>query len=252
MKAEDLLDALQLPAAARVERRIPKALLAQHGAPTAADRRAVGTGIEELAWVAALKPTTMGVPAYRDEACEYLEIAVLRITLRGDAKVARLTEIVHRAVPYPLVLVSTLGSTVQLSLAHKRWSLGEAGRVVLDGDIAATAPTGAVSSETAGAFLATLALSRQPQSSLFALYGGWIDAVLSLEAARRTGHFAAVNSLEHSAARREALAECSRLESEMARIRSAATLERQIPRQVELNLELKRLEARRAAALARL
>ena len=47
---------------ARVDQRVPKKLLLEHGAPTAADKRQINDGIEELLWVAALKPTTIGVP----------------------------------------------------------------------------------------------------------------------------------------------------------------------------------------------
>ena len=74
MNAADILNALDLPAAARVERRIPKTLLHKHGAPTRADKRRISDGIEKLSWVATLKPSTIGVPAYRDESREYLEM----------------------------------------------------------------------------------------------------------------------------------------------------------------------------------
>jgi hypothetical protein len=53
-------------------------------------------------------------------------------------------------------------------------------------------------------------------------------------------------------ARREALQECTRLEAEIARLRAAAAKEKQLARQVELNLALKRVEAAQAAALAKL
>ncbi len=252
MTAEEFLAALDLPLAARVDRRVPKSVLMAHGAPTAADRREVAVAIEAITWVAALKPTTVGVPAFRDVTREYLEIALLRLSLRGEPKVSRLLELVHRAVPYPVVLVSDLGGRAQLSLAHKRWSQGESGRVVLDGGVVSAEVPIDTSPGTAADFLAAMNLSRQPQSSLFALYGSWIDVLLGLEVARRTGRFTAVSSPEHSTSRREALAEYNRLELEMRRLRAAAARERQVARQVDLNLELKRLEAARASALARL
>lgn len=55
MTADDLITALELPAASRVERRVPKTLLTEHGAPTAADKRRINDGIERVQWVAALK-----------------------------------------------------------------------------------------------------------------------------------------------------------------------------------------------------
>jgi hypothetical protein len=58
----DLLAALELPDGCRVDQRVPKKLLLENGAPTAADKRLISDGIEELLWLAALKPTTIGVP----------------------------------------------------------------------------------------------------------------------------------------------------------------------------------------------
>ena len=89
---------------------MPKKLLLENGAPTAADKRHINEGIEEVLWLAALKPTTIGVPEYRDDVREYLEIAVLRLTLRPTtARPARLVELVHRAVPYPVLLLTEQG-----------------------------------------------------------------------------------------------------------------------------------------------
>ena len=58
-------------------KRVPKKLLVEQGAPTAGDKRQIKDGIEELTWIAALKPSNIGVPAYRDDVREYLEIAVI-------------------------------------------------------------------------------------------------------------------------------------------------------------------------------
>ena len=82
MNGDTLIEALDLPASSRVDQRIPKKLLLENGAPTAADKRLINDGIEELVWLAALKPTTIGVPEYRDDVREYLEIAVLRLVGR--------------------------------------------------------------------------------------------------------------------------------------------------------------------------
>ena len=48
MKATDLIDALDLPPDARVDRRVPKTLLVENGAPTAADKRAITEGVDQL------------------------------------------------------------------------------------------------------------------------------------------------------------------------------------------------------------
>lgn len=248
----ELISALDLPAGSRVDQRIPKKLLLENGAPTSADKRIINDGIEELFWLAALKPTTIGVPEYRDDVREYVEIAVLRFTLRNGAKATRLVELMHRAVPYPLVLLTEQGERYGLSAAHKRWSQGEAGKTVLEGDIVAAAWDTERDGEHWPAFRNALALGQQPRTTLYALYQGWIDTLLALHAARVTGAFAVVGNAEHAAARRDALQECARLDAEITRLRAAAAKERQMARQVALNLELKRVEAAQAAARSKL
>lgn len=248
--ADVIIGALDLPAGSRVDQRVPKKLLVEHGAPTAADKRRITEGIEEVRWIAALKPTTIGVPPYRDALREYLEIAVLTVLLRDGAKAGRLAELIHRSVPYPVFLIATHGEHLALSLGHKRWSQGEAGATVLDGELVAVDL-----SDDDGfgqAFRSSLVLSRQAGTHLFALYQGWMDKLLALHAARVTGAFVPPDSPEHAGARREALREVERLDGEIARLRTVAVKEKQLARQVELNLELKRLERQRSAASQRL
>jgi len=251
VNAAAVIAALDLPPGAGVGRRVPKTLLVEHGAPTAADKRRINEGIEEVQWVATLKPTTIGVPALRDDVREYLEIAVLSVALRAEAEAERLAELIHRAVPYPVLLLVAEGTRLTLSLAHKRRSQGEAGATVLDGEPVEATLTDSEPDNLQSSFHEALSLVRQPRADLYMLYQGWIDTLLALLAAQVTGHFTIATSPDQAATRREALRECARLDTEIARLRSVAAKEKQVPKQLALNLELKRAEASRAAALKR-
>jgi hypothetical protein len=250
--ADELLAAMDLPADSRVNQRIPKKLLLENGAPTAADRRQINEGIEELFWLAALKPTTCGVPAYRDDDREYVEVAVLRLALRAGAKATRLVELVHRAVPYPVLLLTETGAAVGISAAHKRWSQGEEGKTVLDGEVVTIELDDAPDAERWPAFREALALGHQPRATLLTLYQGWVDTLFAWQAAGLTGTFAVPDDAKRAVARRDALRECAQLDIEIARLRDAAEHESQISRQMDLNLELKRRETQLSVAKARL
>jgi len=249
--AEDIITALQLPEQARVNQRVSKKLLIDHLAPIAADRQQINEGIEEVQWVAALKPGNCGIPAYRDAQREYVEIAVLHLTLRPSARPARLIELLHRAVPHPtLLMVSTPGS-VQLSLSHKRWAQKEAGKTVLDGEIT-TATVLPAAPQITTDFLDAVSLERQPRSDLCVFYQGWIDTLLALQAAQHTGSFRTANSPLDATARRQALQACIELQGQIATLRTQAQKAQQIARQVELNLQLKQLQQALSEAQARL
>lgn len=244
MTAASVIAALCLPADARVDQRVPKKLLVENGAPTAADKRQINDGIEELHWLAALKPATIGVPVFRDDAREYLEIAVLSLTLRAGAKAPRLIELIHRAIPYPVFLIQSQPGGLALSLAHLRWSQGQSGQTVLDGALI----TATVDAETSAteAFLASLNVTSQPRQHLQALYQGWMERFEAHAAAHLTGIFTPAPDAAAAERRRTALAEHERLTREMTSLRARAGKETQLNRRVELNLQLKQLESRLA------
>jgi len=241
MSFASVIHAWAIPKEALVDQRVPKKLLLEQGAPTAADKRQIQDGIEELTWVAALKPTNIGVPAFRDDLREYLEIAVLTVTLRPTAKAPRLVEIIHRAIPYPLVLVRADGGNVSISLAHKRSSQGNAGKVVIEDLRQLSLNMEAPSTEEAS-FLSSIAISQLRSRDLFSLYQGFLDRLAALQAARITGVFAAPHSVERASALWEGLDTHTRLNRDLAILRARAHQEKQLNRRVELNLEIKRLE----------
>ena len=241
-----LIDALALPPDARVDQRVPKKLLLEHGAPTAADKRQIQDGIEEIVWVAALKPTNIGIPAFEDAGRQYLEIAVVTVELRPAAKSPRLIELIHRAIPYPLVLVTGQGETVTLSLAHKRWSQGEAGKVVIE-EVRQVSIDPVTPSAEETAFLASLAVRHLPSRDLFVLYDGMLARLASLEASRITGTFDLPGTPEHASTVREGLDRHTRLQRDLDLLQARAAKEKQMNRRVELNLEIKQLEAELAA-----
>lgn len=250
MQAKDVLEAFRLPSGALVSQRVPKKLLIENGAPTSSDKQQINEGIEEVHWIAALKPSNCGVPEFRDEQREYLEIAILHLSLRPEARRSRLVELLHRAVPYPMLLVTSQQADLQLSLAHQRWSQNEAGKVVLDGDLvcAEIGNGGSLVVE----FLSAMAITQQPRGNLYRLYQGWIDTLHALHVAQRTGSFRLAEDSADAAARHYALQACTELEAQITALCSRAAKERQIARQVELNLQITRLRNALIEAQAKL
>lgn len=248
----DPFPALALPSEALVDRRVPKTLLIQNGSFASRDRRRIREGVEELRWLAALKPTTVGVAEYRDATRGYLEIAVLKLDLRPPARGGRLVELIHRAVPHPVLLITWRNGIPELSLAHKRWSLGNAEKTVLDGELTAVQIDGDFPTDLPSAFLDALALERQPQGTLYALYQGWIDTVHALRAAWVTGIFNLPATAAAAADRVAALRRYRSLGETITALRSGARKTTQMSRRVEINTEVARLCSDRDAARARL
>lgn len=250
MTAKDIIAALQLPEHAQINQRISKKLLIENLMPTASDRKQISDGIEDIYWIAALKPANCGIPEFRDAQREYVEVAVLQMILRPDARTDRLVELLHRAVPHPALLLSTQGSSVQLSFSHKRWAQNEAGKIVLEGTILTQSLT--LPSQLTIAFLNAMGIDHQPRSNLKAFYQGWIDTLQALQAAQHTGIFRVAQCQLDATTRHVALQVCSELETKILALRGKAQNTQQIARQVELNLQLKQLQRALGEAQAKL
>lgn len=248
MSVEQVLQALALPPEAHVDAKVAKRLLADYGATTAADRRQVREAIDGARWRAALKPQTVGIPAHEDDDREYLEIAVITLSVRDGAKADRVPRIVHRAIPYPVLLLAGVpGGRVQVSAAHKRRSRSDPAKAVLDRD-PVTVELG-TDATLDGKLEAALPVSSQPGASVLTLYGGWMDCVVARRAAGLTGQFSRSASDEESQARLAALDVLDETDAEIERLRKAAAVATQMARRAELNNSIKRLGIERSEML---
>ena len=250
-----LLSSLELPPVCVLNERIAKKLLVENGAATPADKRAINDGIDELIWVAALKPNNVGVPAYRDDSREYLEIAILSMRCRAEARSNRITELIHRSISYPVLLVSIVemgqeeneisrkASTasppfLNVSVADKRFSQKDAQSMVLEDGVTEVQLEADSRLE---AFASAMNLGNQPRDNLLSLYHGWAAILDAYRASRITGAFEP--SFLSREERRFAIVEFERIEREISILRNQATKEKQINRRVELNIDIKRMEA---------
>lgn len=244
-----IIEALALPPSARVDARVPKKMLVEQGAPTTADRRAIQDGIDELQWFAACKPATIGVPSFADDTRDYLEIAIIGCAFRPAAKSARLIELIHRAIPYPVLLITAEAMGATISTAHKRRAQNEAGRAVIDHVVAATGLRFDPSDAVQGAFLQSLNLAQQSRANLHTLYSGWLARIEALNAAQVSGAFVVTDDSATISRRRAALEEHSRLTKEIEALRGKTKREKRFSRQVDLNVTIQNLERQIASLI---
>jgi hypothetical protein len=248
MNANDLFAALGLPPSAWVQQRVPKKLLTEHGAITTSDRKLIQDQVQEVQWLAAIKPSNAGVPTFEEAQRSYLELAVISISLRQatPSQMQRVAELLHRAVPYPVVLILEAGDKLAMSMAHIRWAQQEADKTVLDGDVLmATLSTLEASSAAQSGFMAALPLQQQNRTNLHALAQSWMDTLSAWQAVAITGQFVPSPSSEVAAQRREVLRQCMALDVQISGLRHQAAKEKQMSRQVAANIEINRLLAER-------
>ena len=237
---------MAIPDACYLGRRVFKTLFHEHAVLGITDKKAFAEDIDTITWQYTLKPSTIPIQPYADGQREYLEVAILQVDLKTLKRTGRITEIIHRAIPYPLVVVMVGppddGPQVLLSLAHKRFSQAEKGAFVAEELFTTDWINPAAPSRAQTAFLESLAIRGLPHTHFFAFYSALVDRVTALECARLTGQFRLESAAERRENRRQRLAACHELEVQIAEHKVAIRAETQFARQVELNAKIKQLE----------
>lgn len=242
-----ILSALDLPPGTRVDARVPKNMLVEQGAPLPADKRAIQDGVDEMQWLAALKPNTVAIPAFADEVHVYPEIAVIAAIFRAEARATRLTELIHRAIPYPVLLVTAGPDSVAVSVGPKRAAQNGGGKIVVERVVVVGGLDPLAPPEMERAFLDSLALRNQLSRDLSTVYDGWLARIEALTAARLSGAYVVSDNGQTIERRRAALESHAQLTREIAGLRAKAAREKQLNNRVDLNIEIQRLEQSLAA-----
>lgn len=237
-----LSDKLGIPESCHLGKRVFKKLFHENTKLGATDKRAFREDIDVITWQYTFKPSTIPIQEYEDEQREYQEVAVLQVDLKTQNRTSRIAKIIHRAIPYPLVIVFAFRTTCALSLAHKRFSQAEKGSIVADDFIITDWIDLSAMTPPQKDFIASLAVAALPHTHFFAFYSALADRLVALDCARLTGEYHIEGAANRREQRRRRLARCHELELQIAEHRAAIKAETQFNRQVELNTKIKELE----------
>lgn len=116
----DIYEAMHLPAAARLDERMPKNLFYQQPKFTRREEKLFAQDIERIDLRYALTPETTHLAPYRDDVREYGDVLVLEIALRQETRRARIAERFWQYLPRPQVLVFTAGERYTIAMALVR------------------------------------------------------------------------------------------------------------------------------------
>ena len=239
-----LYDAMAIPETCHLGKRVFKRLFHENAELNTTDKKAFQEDIDTIIWQYTFKPSTIPIQAYEDDQREYQEVALLQVNLKTQKRVGRIAEVMHRAIPYPLVVVFAFGTMCALSLAHKRFSQAEKGAIVVEEFIITNWIDLSAPTLVQQAFLGSLAISTLPYTHFFTFYSALVDRLIAVECARLSGEYRLESAAAKRQNRRKQLADCHELEVMIAEYKASIKKETQFNRQVELNTQIKRLEQR--------
>lgn len=252
---ETIWNAIAFPEAALLGKRVPKKQFLESGELVASDKKLFRENVKNVYWDYTLKPSTCPVLPYRDNEREYLEVAVLQVEMnspKNNKKIGhkRIAEIIHRVIPYPLMLgFYTESGDIALSIAPKRFSQAEHGAFVAEhfyttGWMKIKIENGELGMENSdklstlnSQFITSLAWGSMPLQTYGTLYNAWTDRFIGYECSVLSGTFTIGKAVD----RLERLTRCREIEAKISELR-VQLKKAAFNRQVELNTQIKTFE----------
>lgn len=149
--------------------RLPKELLRKETFRIEGDKSVIVSAISS-AWVISFRHDTCGIAPYKDENQNYSELLFICVQLNNavsDKQILRLQELLHIAVPYPLLLALDAGESLHLSILPSHTPIEQIARVQVV--------------EMLPDFKADLSLPfTPPDSNLLSLFNRWQCAIYAM------------------------------------------------------------------------
>ena len=256
---DDFLENLEIPNSCRLDKPVFKKLFldasdGKRGVLDATDKKCLKDDILRVRWLYTLKPSTINIAAYGDDSREYPEVAILHVELNNSSRAARIAHFINRSIPYPLVLLFTAEidghTSMSISLADKRINLADKEKWVLEDSVNSGWLRLEDQSAPESEFIKSLKVSALPFTDFWRFYQALMERVIALNCAIHSGDFK-LDALStnggasnQGVGRLEKLRELEKLGVQKAEIANKLKKERQMGRQVDLNIKVKKLSDR--------
>jgi hypothetical protein len=250
-----------LPTSSYLGKKVFKKYFFENAYLTSSDKKYLREDVDTILWQYTLKPKTVQIKSYVDEQYEYLEVALLEVTVRSPDNYKRLASVFHKSIPYPCLIIFTcvpamttdnleqnediedgdenLESQVALSVAHKRFSHSEKGSFVVENIFNTNWINLNSPAKIENAFIESLKFSDLPHTHFLAFYSAIIDRFVAFDCAKFSGTYEIGNKNLSQEERRQKLETCHNLKRKIDKLRNDLRNETQFNRKVELNTEIK-------------
>lgn len=233
-----LLDSLHIPETCLLDKPVYKKMFLDHTDLDQTDKKALSEDVERIRWLYTLKPDTINVAPFSDDEREYLEVAILTIDLNSQNRAKRIATFMHKAIPYPLLLVFSYDGKVAFSVAEKRINQADRSKLVVVDRWQTEWIDPEKPSKSQRGFLDAIQLPNLPATNFYALYEALQARVVELSTAERTGFFEAA-PVWVARKQSETLKKIEGLEREISELRTTLKHEKQMSRKIALNTKIR-------------
>jgi hypothetical protein len=246
MGTEIFLTSLNLPDSCELGNTIFKKQFYDNARLSAADKKLITINVEKVVWQYCLKPDTINIQPYQDDEHEFLEVQVIVARLKDKARHQRIAEIIMRAIPYPMILQLTYGTSLMVVVGMPRINLADHQKHTIEEFVYSPWVDSQNLSAQDQDFLNSIQAGKLSFTNFYRFYSDFVNQLHLYNAAKLVGKTLVDKDPQEA---KHLHTEIMEIEMELISLRAQLKKETMFNRKVELNVEIKRIETKMASKI---
>lgn len=219
-------------------RKLDKKMFYENADLSKADKKIFVDYISRIEMSYVINSKNLNIQPFVNEDYRYESIIYLKIALKKNDKLDKISVIINDAIPNPLVIVFEFDDKYKISTAVKRLSKSEAGKVVIEESRMTPWIDKKNFSEDEDKFLKSISLSGLPYSNLFDFYKEMNNKIYLFNKL----DLLEVSQVENINKNKEVLVQIEVLEKELKKVVREIKKESQFNKKLELNIKANNLK----------
>ena len=237
----DVNTIFEFPKSCELNKVVYKKFFFDNAALTSVEKKILREDVDKIKWLHTLKPSTININVYHDKIREYPEIAVLLIELSKNNRIKSLSGLIHKSIPYPLVVIFKYDNNLLLSIADKRINQGDVQKWVVEDILNTNWIDPEFLSSIDKEFITSLSIKNLSTFDFFSLYQDIKKCFVSYLSALKTGKYNLGQNAVNNDTNIDILKELEKLEIEQTELKNKLKKEKQMGKRVDINTRIKGL-----------
>ena len=223
-------------------RRLDKKMFYDNGDFSKEDKKIFVDYIDRIEMSYLINSTNLNIQPFINDEYYYKAIAYLKITLKQDGKLDKISKIINNTIPNPIVLIYDLENKYKISTAIKRLSKSEKDKTVIEES--RSTPWLDINNlkDNERIFIESISLNKLPYTNLFDFYKVMNDKIYIFEKSLEFGEYKDINNKEELRLNKEISEKIEKLEADLKKTIIKLKRENQFAKKMELNVKATELQ----------
>ncbi|EPR73440.1 Methyl-accepting chemotaxis protein [Winogradskyella psychrotolerans RS-3] len=233
---------LNIPERNILDKKLTKAFFLKNFILSAAEKNVLNNSIQQMNWLASIKPITANILAVNNDDYKYEEIQIMVCTIADntlDVFAEKCMQLFQKYIPYQMLVIIEDVNGFKISACDKRINKVEPSKRTIERYFVTDTLSKLYKNDLSDAFYKALDFGNLDKTNLELLYKSYIQAVVQFQAASITGSFQKRTNARNQEDMKH-LEAIEQLERDIISLTSQIKKETQLNKKVHLNILIKK------------